>query len=122
MRVAIVGSRDYPNRTQVEEYVATLEVGTVVVSGGATGVDTWAVEAAQKRGLKTVVVRPDWATHGKAAGMIRNRAIVEQADAVVAFWDGQSPGTKHTLDHAARLGKPVTLITSEPSLFSEEGP
>lgn len=36
---------------------------------------------------------------GKAAHY-RNRLIVDDADRVMAFWDGSSPGTRGTLDYA----------------------
>lgn len=43
---------------------------------------------------------PRWDLHGKGAGFARNRAICYSADRIVAFWDGESRGTKHTVDTA----------------------
>jgi hypothetical protein len=45
-----------------------------------------------------------------AAPLIRNRLIVEECDCLIAFWDGQSRGTKSTLDLAEKLGKPTKII------------
>jgi len=59
--------------------------------------------------MRVIVIRPDWATFGKAAGYIRNRQIVADADRVVAFWDGHSRGTKSTIGIANRQGKPVEV-------------
>jgi nucleoside 2-deoxyribosyltransferase len=34
---------------------------------------------------------------------------VDNADMVLAFWDGSSHGTKYTIDYAKRMGKPVKI-------------
>jgi len=105
MRIAIVGSRKYPDLERVAAYVGTLLSTDVVVSGGAAGVDQAAAGAARSCGLDVVEHLPDWQRLGKAAGMIRNKTIVNDADSVVAFWDGHSKGTQHTITLARRAGK-----------------
>jgi hypothetical protein len=108
--VAIVGSRDYVRLDDVRRFVEALPPGTIVVSGGARGVDTAAIEAAAARGLATKVYPADWMREGKRAGYLRNYAIVDAADEVVAFWDGASRGTAHTITLAQVAGKPVRII------------
>lgn len=105
MRVAIVGSRGYSNLNAVIEYVAQLPTDTVVITGGARGVDLTAEVAARKRGLAVVVHLADWATYGKAAGQIRNQTVVDDCDKLVAFWDGTSPGTKGAISAASKASK-----------------
>ena len=109
-KVAIVGSRDYPHRQRVYDYVAALPYDTTVISGGAPGVDSWAEDAARERGLRVSVKHADWDIYGRAAGPIRNTAIVAPADRVVAFWDGKSPGTADTIRKARDAGLPVEVI------------
>ena len=65
MNVAIVGSRDYPHPEHVWSYVATLPADTVVVSGGARGVDSWAAAAATHHGLQVRVYPADWRRYGE---------------------------------------------------------
>ena len=115
-KVAIVGSREYPDLEQVREYVRGLPPGTIVVSGGAVGVDKVAEQEAKEQGLNVEIWYPRWDLHGKGAGFARNRAIVHSADRVVAFWDGESRGTKHTIGVAQEMRKPVEvyLPRSEP--------
>ena len=48
--------------------------------------------------------------YGKAAGMMRNKQMLDFADALVAFWDGESRGTENMLDIAANKGIPVRII------------
>jgi hypothetical protein len=113
-KVAIVGSREYPHRDRVENYVNALPDGTTVVSGGAPGVDRWAEYAAAQRGLKVWVERADWDRYGRAAGPMRNALIVAGAERLVAFWDGSSRGTADTIRKARAAGIPVEVIGIEP--------
>jgi hypothetical protein len=53
---------------------------------------------------------PDWAKHGRAAGPIRNKLIISDADYVIAFWDGKSTGTLSSINIAKGLNKPLTII------------
>ena len=113
MRVAIVGSRDYDALGLVRRYVRSLPKDTVVVSGGAIGVDSVAADEAQKCGLQTTVYLPNWKTFGKSAGFKRNSQIVNDCDLLVAFWDGVSRGTKDSIDKAAAAGIPVVVNPKE---------
>lgn len=112
MKIAIVGSRDYPNAKAVISYVEGIHPYDTVVSGGARGVDTTAEQAARFCGLSVEVFPADWKKHGKAAGFIRNKEIVDFSDRVVAFWDGKSRGTLNTIEYARRAGKPVEIHSS----------
>lgn len=133
MKVAIVGSRppggllpgQHPTPEYIEAwkayhrlidmvraYVATLEPGTIVVSGGAKGVDQEAARAAKARGLNIQIHYPNW-EQGRGAGFARNRAIVHAADVVTAFWDGSSRGTRHTIGVAHEMSKPIIVVTRE---------
>jgi hypothetical protein len=62
----------------------------VIVSGGAVGPDTWAEQAARRRGLATKIFRPDL-TGAESQGQItrryhaRNQQIVDAADEVFAL-------------------------------------
>lgn len=130
-KIAIVGSRTFPlpadifesmeKEAQVEavkfaketigRFIAHLSpIQNVVVSGGANGVDKWAAELAEERGIPVVVIRPNWKKYGKSAGFKRNGEIVEAADDVIAFWDGQSRGTLDTIKKAHQAVKPYCII------------
>lgn len=108
-RVAIVGSRAFLDLSLVRAFVAGLPDGTVVISGGAKGVDAAAEAAARARGLYVESIRPKWAEFGRAAGAIRNWQIVQKADRVVAFWDGVSRGTAITIAPAKAKGIDVQV-------------
>lgn len=48
-----------------------------------------------------------WDLHGKSAGFKRNVHIIDDSDEVIAFWDGKSRGTRHSINLAKTAKKPV---------------
>lgn len=103
MKIAIVGSRDYRSQGNVADFVGGLPEDAIIVSGGARGVDSWAVEFAGTR--LTEVYPADWDKWGRSAGFRRNQTIVDACDELYAFWDGLSKGTLDSIQRAARAGK-----------------
>lgn len=77
---------------------------TRVVSGGARGIDKAGEAWAHRRGLPVDVYPADWNRLGKGAGYRRNQKMAENADAVIAVWDGRSPGTQHMMSIATAAG------------------
>lgn len=110
--VAIVGSRDYPRLDLVRRYIETLPEDTVIVSGGAKGVDEVAVTWAKWCELSTVEYLPEWEKYGKSAGFRRNELIVQHCDRLVAFHHADSKGTAHSIRLARAAGKPVLVYDS----------
>lgn len=119
-KIAIVGSREGIDRNAVEEFINHLDSDhNIVISGGAKGVDSWAAERAEARGIETLVIRPNWKKHGNGAGFRRNKLIVHEADSVVAFWDGESRGTEHTIKTAIEAGKHTAVFSASGVLLRE---
>ena len=91
MKIAIIGSRNLT----VENLEKYLPLGvTEIVSGGAKGIDTCARDYAHQRGLKLTEFLPEYQKYGRGAPLRRNL----DADEVIAFWDGQSRGTKFVIE------------------------
>lgn len=115
-RVAIVGSRGFPDLERVRAYVRNLPAGTIVVSGWDEGssnnnrVDRAAILEARRVGLPTKTFVPDWKRFGRSAGFKRNAEIECVSDRCVAFWDGTSRGTSHTMLLFSKNGKPVEVF------------
>lgn len=109
MKLLICGSRSIKD-FDLSPYVP--EDTTMIISGGAKGIDTVAEEYAVSRNIPTTIIRPDYARYGKFAAPIkRNIRMVDMADSVLAIWDGKSSGTKRTIEYAEKTGKSVTVIT-----------
>ena len=106
MKLAIVGSRDFNNYEFLKKIV-DFHPCTQIISGGARGADTLARQYAIEHGIPFKEFFPDWDTHGKSAGFLRNEQIVQACDELVAFWDGKSRGAKHSITLAEDAGKPV---------------
>jgi len=109
MKVAVIGSRSFNDYDKMKSILDDMEI-TTIVSGGAIGADSLGAYYAKKHNIPTLIFKPDWDKHGKAAGFIRNKLIINSSDVVVAFWDGESKGTKHSIDIANKLSKEVIII------------
>ena len=111
--LAVIGSRTFKDMPLLIEHMdkacAQFSV-TAIVSGGAKGADTLAAEHAAVLGLPVEIFKPDWAQFGRGAGPIRNKVIVSAADVVLAFWNGESKGTKQALSYAKEVGKHVIVV------------
>ena len=107
MRVAVIGSRGLCV-LNLEKYLPK-EV-TEIVSGGAKGVDTSAREYAISHGIKLTEFLPEYKKYGRSAPLKRNITIIENADLVLAFWDGNSRGTKFVIDNCKNRGIPVKVF------------
>jgi len=95
---------------------------TTIVSGKAPGVDTLGEEVADEYGLEIMAKPADWLTYGKRAGYIRNGEMAEVADALLAIWDGKSPGTKQMIKLALAKGLYVEVYSDRGDrLFSGYG-
>jgi predicted Rossmann fold nucleotide-binding protein DprA/Smf involved in DNA uptake len=120
MKLAIVGSRDFDDYEKVIYYISEhFGLGadglggnyiTEVVSGGASGADVLGKRLAKEYNIKYTEFPADWNKHGKAAGYIRNEDIVKNSDKVIAFWDGKSKGTMHTINLARKYKKDTIII------------
>lgn len=107
MKLLIAGSRSI-KAFDVSPYIpADTEM---IISGGATGIDTLAEQYADKKKISKLIMRPQYNLYRKAAPLKRNDRMVELCDKVLIFWDGLSKGTKHTIDYANKIGKPIDVI------------
>jgi len=114
MRVGIVGSRTFNDYSKMkEEFLNLYSVEDIecIFSGGAIGADSLARKLAEDLGIEIVEILPDWNKYGKSAGYIRNQVIVASSDEILAFWDGRSRGTNHTLDLAGKKAMPVHIVS-----------
>src|SRR5688500_11325531 len=112
MRVLICGDRGWSDRQAIAEFVELLSDDSVVIHGGARGADRMAGEEAAARGLEVIEVKADWARYGRAAGPIRNAAMLdEDPELVVAFHEdlSESKGTANMVKQARKAGLPVDV-------------
>lgn len=109
MRVAVIGSRGFDNYELVSKTLSNIDI-TLLISGGAKGADSLGERYANENNIETLIFKPDWEKYGKAAGMIRNTDIVDNAEFIVAFWDEISKGTKDSITKSEKLGKKILVV------------
>lgn len=114
MKLAVIGSRDFTDWNLLCKTLDNYDI-ELIVSGNATGADQLAERYAIEFKILTKIFFPDWRLYGKSAGAIRNKLIVDNADQVVVFWDGESKGSKISIDYAKSKGIPVDIILFKPS-------
>ena len=107
MKVAFIGSRSI-KEADIGAFLP--KETTLLLSGGAVGVDTLAEQYAKSHGIETCILRPNYQAYGKAAPLLRNRELVLRADCIIALWDGVSRGTIYTVKYAKAQNKPVRLF------------
>ncbi|MGN0557391.1 MAG: hypothetical protein ACI4IV_06045 [Acutalibacteraceae bacterium] len=107
MRVAVIGSRGL-KINHLEQFLP--KETTEIISGGAKGVDTSAKEYALATGLKLTEFLPEYTRYRRAAPLKRNIAIIENADLVLAFWDGTSSGTKFVIEYCRKHNIPIRVF------------
>lgn len=128
MNVLVCGSRMFAlgdgGRETVRERLDEIlkEHEFRLITGGANGPDEWARQWAVDTEVDHLVLYARWEEHGKRAGILRNlRMLDEKPELVIAFWDGKSKGTAHTIEGARTRNIPVDVIlASQPD--AEETP
>lgn len=110
MNLAIIGSRTFNDyellKNEVDKY---LEDITCIISGGARGADSLGERYAKEHNIPIKIFYANWNLHGNKAGYLRNIDIIENAHIVIAFWDGTSKGTKHSIDLATSKNKNLII-------------
>lgn len=115
-KVIIAGGRDFNDYKLLKDKclkILTNKIKTdsvVIVSGGARGADVLGERFAKELGLQLLLFPAEWDKYGKSAGYKRNLTMSENADALIAFWDGESRGTRHMIDIIIKANKPYRVI------------
>ena len=110
LKLVAIGSRSFCDYTLLCETLDQYLPVDLLISGGAVGADFLAHKWASSREVPVMIYKADWRANGKRAGIIRNAAMVEAADRVIAFWDGTSRGTEHTINMAKKAHKPLLVV------------
>lgn len=114
--VIIAGSRTFDDyvllRTKCDRILSRVSCFKPIriISGGAKGADQLGERYARERFYEIKRFIPDWDGLGKKAGYVRNKEMAENANALIAFYDGESKGTRHMIDIAKEKGIPIRVI------------
>jgi Protein of unknown function (DUF2493). len=118
MRVLICGSRNYDDKETLNltlDGLRSIYTITDVIEGEARGADTLARLWAESHGLSVHPFPADWKKHGKAAGYIRNRQMLDEGkpELIVAFSKDilTSSGTHNMICLGNKARVPVFLYS-----------
>lgn len=110
MRTIIAGSRNLKDRSVIVDAIAKSGFTiTTVISGMAIGPDSWGKDWGNAHQIPVIKMPALWNLHGKSAGYLRNLAMAERADALIAIWDGISRGTQHMINIAKSKGLKIYI-------------
>ena len=127
MKVVVCGSRKFNDplvaSATIVSRIKEIPRPSLVIHGNAAFSDKFASETAKRLGLAVMEYPADWDTHSdtcrcseragwcREAGFRRNLYMLdENPDLVIAFWNGTSTGTKHTITNARKRGLPLEVI------------
>jgi hypothetical protein len=108
MRVLVCGGRDFTNAKLLDRILTAMhgfEPFSVVILGAARGADDLALAWADRQGVPVETYPANWQALGKAAGPIRNQAMIDHGkpELVIAFPTG-GPGTEDMIRKAIASG------------------
>lgn len=109
MKILVCGGRNY---TDAERLAVELDkLGpTTIIQGGAPGADWLAQRYAREHNIPCITEKANWNRHGKAAGPIRNEAMLLHRPDLVLAATGAT-GTADMVRRARKAGIPVVEIT-----------
>ena len=116
LKLIVAGGRDFNDYELLSKVIMDLALkeyadkAVSIVSGMAKGADSLGYMFAVENNVRKYIFPADWNKYGKRAGMLRNKEMGNFADALVAFWDGQSRGTHQMIQFMGELGKPVHIV------------
>ncbi len=117
MKIIVAGSRSFTDysflSTHLDHLFRYCKTSVEIVSGNARGADRLGERYAMEHGLFIHPFPADWRPNGvydKSAGYKRNKKMAQFADALVAFWDSQSRGTRDMIDLAREYGLRVRVV------------
>lgn len=115
-KLIVAGSRSFQDNDLLTRVLISLadveyaDKNISIVTGMAKGADMLAYNFAKQHAIQCYKFPANWAGMGKKAGFIRNTQMGKFADGLLAFWDGQSNGTRHMIEFMRKLEKPVIVI------------
>lgn len=129
LRVVITGSRKFNNYELLKNtatkiilsLLSELEESSMldhieIISGDCRGADILSQRFAKEFNVTFKQFSTDWDREGNLAGCIRNEEMVRYASdyssrgALIAFWDGESKGTKNIIKVADRINLKSYII------------
>jgi hypothetical protein len=128
VKVIIAGGRDFTNYNLLKskcDKILSNQKDIEIISGEASGADKLGEQYSEENNLKLKTFPANWndfsepckikyrkngSKYNALAGHVRNQKMADYADALIAFWDGSSTGTKDMIDRAKKSNLIIRII------------
>jgi hypothetical protein len=111
LKIVVAGGRDFNDKDIIFSCLDKIvKKDDIIISGHASGVDSWGECYADVHGLQLEIYPAQWGVYGKSAGPIRNEQMAKIADKVILFWNGKSRGTYNMLQMAKKYQCEIVIF------------
>lgn len=123
-KLIISGLRSCQRRETVFAEISKFitEIGSIdeIISGGSTGVDTYAKEYAESHQIKFKEFKPNWQDDLNAAGMIRDSRMAEYGTHLLVLSNGVSKESQNLINEAKRNNLQVKTVGALEAMPEQE--
>lgn len=125
-KVILAVSRSFNNYVMFKEkvlYYLSDKIKThsiVILTGASRMTDELTDKLSEEIDFIKEPHEADWGKYGQDAISISNDEMTNSADALIAFWDGSSPGIKNMIEYANQKGIKVAVIQYKPATYQKE--
>jgi hypothetical protein len=119
LKIIIAGSRNFSNEELLFQKCASIISNNTIleiISGNSKGADQLGEKFAIANDITVKKIIPNWQLYGKGAGEKRNIEMAKQANALIAFWDGKSKGTKNMIEIAKKYNLRLWIFQTESTI------
>jgi predicted Rossmann fold nucleotide-binding protein DprA/Smf involved in DNA uptake len=119
-KLLVAGPRNYTDEMRVYTILLDMYFGNflppnlTLITGGAKGVDTYAMNWAKQQNIPFETFKPDYKKYEdnpKYAPLARNEEMAKLCSAAIVFWSGVDGGTLYTMRKLAENLKPFQVIS-----------
>lgn len=117
-RIIVAGTRQWEDKRlfkrSIDAALGRLTGRVLFISGGCpSGPDDIIVRYCKTYKRDILIMPAQWDLHGRSAGMVRNSEMAKIATGLIAFWDMESPGTRHMIETMKKQSKPVWVTSTK---------
>jgi hypothetical protein len=114
MRVIVAGNTKFKDYNMLKErldfYLQNRLPNVTILTKGLRKIGEIIRKYAEERNLKVEEYHAQWRIHGGSADLQRNITMVENADCLIAFWNGKTKTTREIISTARDMGLIVRVI------------
>lgn len=123
IRIAVIGSRFFDGIELVSTYLdenIIMHNNLTLISCGSGSVYNVTKDYSNTNKIKFLDLKVKWRLYGRESRPIRNRELIEMADRIIVFWDGECKDTRSIITDAKRQGKDCQALVFDNGILREQ--